>query len=387
MPEGYAVKRKLSHSIGRAGLLGRWREWRNRLLAQAGFQRWAAGFPMTRPVASRRARALFDLVAGFVYSQVLFACVRLGLLPMLADGPLDVPAVARRVALPEAGALRLLRAAATLDLVEPRAGGLYGLGAQGAALLGNPGISAMVEHHAMLYADLADPVALLRGEGGPTELSRYWSYAVADRAAGLSEEQVAAYSELMSASQALVAGDILDAYSLKRHSCLLDVGGGEGNFLRAAGERWPRLRLMLFDLPSVAERARERLSRAGLGDRATAIGGDLFHDNLPRGADLISLVRVVHDHDDHAAAAILRGVRRTLPPGGTLLLAEPMSATPGAEPVGDAYFGFYLLAMGSGRPRTPRELFRMLSDAGFQEIRLRRTRRPMLTRLVTARTT
>ena len=39
-----------------------------------------------------------------------------------------------------------------------------------------------------------------------------------------------------------------------------------------------------------------------------------------------------------------------LPPGGTLLLAEPMAGTPGAEPVGDAYFGFYLLAMGSGRP-------------------------------------
>jgi demethylspheroidene O-methyltransferase len=144
---------------------------------------------------------------------------------------------------------------------------------------------------------------------------------------------------------------------------------------------------MLFDLPPVAERGRERLFQAGLGDRADAIGGDLFRDSLPEGADLISLVRVIHDHDDDAAAAILRGARAALPPGGTLLLAEPMAATPGAEPVGDAYFGFYLLAMGSGRPRTPRELFRMLADAGFREIRLKRTRRPMLTRLVTARAT
>jgi demethylspheroidene O-methyltransferase len=32
-----------------------------------------------------------------------------------------------------------------------------------------------------------------------------------------------------------------------------------------------------------------------------------------------------------------------------------MSETPGAEPVGDAYFGLYLLAMGSGRTRPPRE--------------------------------
>ena len=31
------------------------------------------------------------------------------------------------------------------------------------ALIGNPAIGAMIEHHAMLYDDLRDPVALLRG--------------------------------------------------------------------------------------------------------------------------------------------------------------------------------------------------------------------------------
>lgn len=387
MTEASAVRKPVSEPRGRPGLRERWRDWRNRLLARGDFQRWAAGFALTRPVAERRARALFDLVAGFVYSQVLFACVRLGLLEMLDAGPLDLPTLARRLALPEDGALRLLRAAATLDLVEPRPGGRYGLGAQGAALLGNPGISAMVEHHAMLYRDLEDPLALLRGEVAATELSRFWSYAGAEGSSGFSGEQVAAYSELMSASQSLVAGDILDAYPMKGHRRLLDIGGGEGRFLRSAGERWPGLRLMLFDLPPVAERARARLTEAGLGERAATFGGDLFRDPLPAGADLISLVRVIHDHDDAAAAAILRAAHAALAPEGTLLLAEPMSATPGAEPVGDAYFGFYLLAMGSGRPRTPEELFGMLADAGFRQIRLRRTRRPMLTRLITANAT
>ena len=62
-----------------------------------------------------------------------------------------------------------------------------------------------------------------------------------------------------------------------------------------------------------------------------------------------------------------------------------MSETRGAEPVGDAYFGLYLLAMGSGRPRPPRELKAMLRAAGFTDIRLVRTRRPMQTRLMVAR--
>ncbi|MFD0938388.1 methyltransferase, partial [Methylobacterium trifolii] len=74
-----------------------------------------------------------------------------------------------------------------------------------------------------------------------------------------------------------------------------------------------------------------------------------------------------------------------LPPGGSLVLAEPMAGTPGAEPVGDAYFGFYLLAMGSGRPRRVEELRAMLAEAGFAQMREIRTRRPLLTRLLIAR--
>ena len=108
-------------------------------------------------------------------------------------------------------------------------------------------------------------------------------------------------------------------------------------------------------------------------------------DALPTGADVISLVRVVHDHDDAVALGLLRATPQALPEDGVLLLAEPMSGTSGAEPIGDAYFGFYLLAMGSGRPRTPERLRTMLASAGFSRSKLLATRRPMLTRLMLAR--
>jgi demethylspheroidene O-methyltransferase len=114
------------------------------------------------------------------------------------------------------------------------------------------------------------------------------------------------------------------------------------------------------------------------------VGGDFHVDPLPTGADVISLVRVIHDHEDAAALAILRAVRRALPPDGTLLLAEPMSGTAGAEPVGDAYFGFYLLAMGQGRPRTPAALGALVRSAGFQPPRLVPTHMPLQVRLLVA---
>ena len=368
------------------GQFDRWHAWRDRLLASPRFQRRAAAFALTRPVARRHARELFDLVAGFVYSQVLLACVQLRLFEILAEGPQTAERLAERLALPHDATERLLAAAVSLRLVERRRGARYGLGELGAPMVGNTAVAAMVGHHAALYADLADPVALLRaGAGRDSALAHYWPYADAAAQPGVSDERVATYSTLMSASQPLVADEILDAYSLRAHRCLLDVGGGDGTFLARAAQRAPALRLMLFDLPPVAERARARFTAAGLADRASAVGGSFLHDALPTGADIASLVRVIHDHDDAAAMTILRAVRSALPADGRLLLAEPMAGTKGAEPMGDAYFGFYLLAMGRGRPRTAAELGAMLRAAGFEAVRVLPTRMPLQTQLLTAR--
>ncbi|TXN22243.1 methyltransferase [Methylobacterium sp. WL9] len=363
----------------------RWLAFRNGRIASPAFQRWATGFPLTRGIARRNTRALFDLCAGFVYSQVLFACVRLDLFRMLEPGPQGLGDLARRLGLPRERAERLLKAAASLKLVSALPDGRYALADLGAALIGNPSVAAMIEHHAMLYADLADPVALLRGEAGSTRLAEYWLYADHARLGAAGDESVAAYSGLMSASQALVAEDVLDAYPLDDHACLMDVGGGEGAFSAAAARRHVSMKLKLFDLPPVAARAARRLAELGLSGRVDCLGGSFHGGALPTGADVISLVRIVHDHDDSAAAALLRAAHSALPPGGTLLIAEPMAGTPGAEPIGDAYFGFYLLAMGSGRARTATELQDMLTAAGFAEIHEIRTRRPLLTRLITAK--
>ena len=161
-----------------------WRErllaWRNRLVADPKFQRWAASFPLTRPIARRRARQLFDLCAGFVYSQILDAFISLNVAEILFEGPATTSELARRLSLSPDRTLTLLRATSALGLtmtLRPVNGeDRFALGELGAALLGNPGVAAMVEHHAMLYADLRDPVALLRGEARETALGGYWPY-------------------------------------------------------------------------------------------------------------------------------------------------------------------------------------------------------------------
>ncbi len=361
----------------------RWTRWRQARLADAGFRRWAAGFPLTRFLARRHAADLFDLVAGFVHAQVLLACLRLGLLDRLRDGPRTTGALARALDLQPRTLERLLMAAAGLGLVVRVDPITWRLGDRGAMLLGLPALTALVEHHGAFYADLADPVALLRAEPGQTRLAAFWTYRDPETGATPDASRTAAYSALMAASQPLVAEQLLDAVALGGHRVLMDVGGGEGAFLLQVAARAPGLQLMLCDLPAVAERARARLAATDAAPRTQVHGVDFLRQPLPRGADVVTLVRVLHDHDDPDALRLLTAVRLSLPAGGRLLVVEPMAGTPGAGGV-DCYFAAYFLCMGRGRLRTPAEMALLLHAAGFGEPREYPTRQPLQARVLSA---
>lgn len=361
------------------------RRYWERLVRQPSFVRWASRFPLTRPIARRRAGDLFDLAAGFVYSQVLSACIQLNLFEIVAENPKTPDQLAPLIGLNREQTEKLLTAACSLNLLKRRAGDRFGLGHLGSAVLANPGVAEMVRHHALFYSDLSDPVRLMREPEMPTNLADFWAYAKAQDKKGLVDDQTRDYSALMAASQAFIADEVLSAFPLTNVGCLLDVGGGEGAFVCEAAKQSTNSQFILFDLPSVAERAQARFETERIADRAKAIGGDFFADSLPKGADAVSFIRVIHDHDDESALRLLASAKRALPPGGTLLLAEPMSGTSGVERMGDAYFAFYLLAMKSGKPRTRQTLSDMLSAVGFQSIRPLATNNPIICSVLVAK--
>ena len=349
-------------------------------LASPAFRAWAARFPLTRPIARRRSRALFDLCAGFAYSQILQSCVELDLFTLLHAGPQTPAALAPRIGLTPERATRLCEAATALKLLRRR-GNAYALGPLGAAMVGNEGVTAMIRHHAILYRDLADPVALFRAEKGGTGLAAYWPYGTTADPAALEAADIATYSALMADSQPLVAAEILAAYDVTRHRSLLDIGGGEGTFLEQAAASRPQAAAQSIRL----YRRSSARARTRLGARVTATGGDMRRDALPIRR------RPPHAHPRHPRSRRLRRhgdpaprPRRDSTHDGTLLLAEPVLDARGAEPVG-AYFTLYLLALGSGRPRCQAELTTMLNEAGFSNVRPARTGNPLITSVLVAK--
>jgi demethylspheroidene O-methyltransferase len=340
-----------------------WLALRNRLIASAEFQQFSLRFPLFRPIARRQSEALFDLVAGFVYSQVMHASVETGLLELLKE-PQSAEALARRMGWPPTELQLLLNAASSLGLVEQRSDRTYCLGFRGAALAAHPWIAKFIGHHDRFYADLADPVRLLKGEVQETQLRKFWNYH-SDNA------EAAAYTRLMAASQEAVSEEILVAHDFSRYRSILDVGGGDGSFLRRIAGRYPQISLTLFDLPQV-------VALAGNPQPFTAVPGHFLHDPLPRGADCVTLVRVVHDHDDGTVSSLFDRLRQANDTGTTLLIAEPMKDRRTSRRVTDAYFDLYFAAMGSGRTRSAREIAALARPAGWGSPRFRQTRLPLV---------
>ncbi|MEL7542972.1 MAG: methyltransferase [Pseudomonadota bacterium] len=368
------------------GALGdRIRRVYGRQLMNARTQSRLAEFPLTRAVSKGKARKLFDVCAGFVYSQVLKAIVELEVIELLVSEPMQSRDIAARLSLPRDRAERLLDAGVALNLFYLQSDGHYAVGELGAALIGCPGTLEMVRHHALLYDDLRDPVALLKSETPDTTVSKFWTYGSHDDARSLSDEDIETYSGLMAASIPPIADEVLGAYAFHSDDMLLDVGGGNGMLASIVARRAPHLKVATFDLPAVAPLAEARFRAQGQASRSQVFSGDFTQDEIPRGADVISLVRILLDHDDATVLKLLRRVRDALPRGGTVLIAEHMSGSRGAERTGDAYFGFYLLAMGRGRPRTPKQICNLLERAGFTAVRKVSSARPIFATVVLGR--
>ena len=356
--------------------------WLTRLALSPRFHAISQRIPGLRHISRHEGQALFDTLSGFVQSQVLMILVELDVLALLRKGPMRIPALAHAVGLGPDRTVILMQAAAALKLVRRGRADDWHLAPRGAAFLTVPGLAAMVRHHRVLYRDLADPTAFLRGETTP-ELAGFWPY-VFGAGAAADPQTAATYSQLMADSQGLVAADTLAVVDLSGVRNLMDVGGGTGAFLTAVGQAVPGPALTLFDLPAVVPGATARFAEAGLTARAQIIAGSFRDHPLPHGADAISLIRVLYDHADSTVAALLAAVHAALPVGGRLVISEPMSGGQTPDRATDVYFAFYTLAMGTGRTRSATEIANFVKKAGFADICRHSSQRSYVTQVVTA---
>ena len=92
----------------------------------------------------------------------------------------------------------------------------------------------------------------------------------------------------------------------------------------------------------------------------------------------------MYDHDDEVVFALLKKVYNALPNNGRIIISEPMSGGQKPTRPGDSYFGFYTMAMTTGRPRSAEMHEENLYEAGFTNIKKYKGTREFITKIMTA---
>ena len=358
------------------------------MIASSRFQSSVAAVPFLRSIARKDGEKLYDIVAGFVYSQTLLALVELDIICELFRNNLTAKEIASKCDIEPKKAKILCQSGVAIQLlvrIETDEAGnpSYGLSRLGAAVVGVPGLQEMIKHHRLFYEDLSDPVGLLKSQVS-TNMSKYWPYVLGKiEASEIKHSAAVMYSRLMETSQQLVAEETLRIINFSGVECLLDVGGGTGAFLLHVNKKYPHINYCLFDLPPVIEQAKKEFSFRKEKIKINFFAGSFIKDSLPGDMDTISLIRVLYDHNDELVGAILRKVFFSLIPGGKIIISEPMSGGSSPQRAGDAYFGFYTMAMSTGKPRDLETHAKLLSEAGFKKIKKHTGSRPFITSVIT----
>ncbi|MDE1943383.1 MAG: class I SAM-dependent methyltransferase [Betaproteobacteria bacterium] len=105
----------------------------------------------------------------------------------------------------------------------------------------------------------------------------------------------------------------------------LDLGCGNGWYLRALARHYPRLRGLGLDgfAENVAQ-ARARAQAEGLAARLQFEQGDIHDFTLEEPADLIAMNRALHHVWERGRPEIFRWLRDNLKPGGHAVIWEPV---------------------------------------------------------------
>lgn len=318
---------------------------------------------------------LMRLILGGMAAQVPRAFVDLGVADRMGAGTHRPEALAGDLGLHAPSLARLLAAAATLDLAAAEPDGRFRLTAMGMGLRrdvagGLGAVASMYAAESFWKTAFGLPGSVRSGRTAIDGADRSFDLYAQDPALA------AGFDAAMTAMSDWIGPQVAAAYPFE--GLCVDVGAGQGRLMGHVLQAHPAARGIVFDLPPVAAKARTYIAGLGLSDRCEVAEGDLF-ETVPAGGDLYLLSAVIHDWDDAAAVKALRSCRHAMRPDGRLLVIERvLSDAPAATRTdqSDALTDLLMMVRNGGRERTAPAYGALLSQAGFDMLRVIPTEGP-----------
>ena len=319
--------------------------------------------------------AMVELITATWLSQAVTVAAELRIADVLAEKPMGIDDLARKVdANPDALA-RLLRALIGRGIFRQRRDGRYDL-------------TPLAK---TLRTDTPDSMAAFARFVGSPEDREHWSHCIDAIRTGesvvpklrgmpafdwaMSDPELSeVFNQAMTNFTELALAAVLAAYDFTGHRTIVDVAGGHGRLLAGMLSATPTAQGVLFDLPQVVAGAEPLLRKHRVFDRVSIVGGSFF-ESVPEGGDLYVLKNIIHDWSDDKALQILKTVRAAAAAGSQLLLVESLIPRHDRE-FATKWLDLEMLVANSGRERTAAEYRELLRDAGFEMTRVVPTASP-----------
>lgn len=178
-------------------------------------------------------------------------------------------------------------------------------------------------------------------------------------------DTAAMFDRAMASASSTTNAAVVEAYDFSHLGTLVDVAGGTGSALCSILKTAPDLRGIVFDLPHVAQRAREFIATQGLANRCEFAGGSFF-EGVPAGAGAYFMKHILHDWGDAECSEILGACRKAMSGEARLLICERI-VPPGNEPSSAKLIDLHMMMTNhGGKERTEQEYRDLLAAAGFR---------------------
>jgi hypothetical protein len=188
--------------------------------------------------------------------------------------------------------------------------------------------------------------------GSDVEKTRNFVYGMHNRALGI--------------ASAVVAG--LDLQGRRR---MLDVGGGPGTYSILLVRKTPGLRSTVFDLPPVAQIAKEIIASCNCSDRIDVAPGDYLLDSFAEGNDVVLMSGMMHREVEEKCRLLLTKAGSSLVAGGMVIVTDVMfdDVAKTSPPLAALFALNMMLTSEQGSTHSRPEMLQWMADAGFTNLK------------------
>ncbi|MFI5152254.1 MAG: methyltransferase [Chitinophagales bacterium] len=304
-----------------------------------------------------------QMIFGCVITQAIHVAAKLNIADLLAvHGPMDCSALAKASGAHEESLYRLMRALASAGIFSVGENGKFSMTPLAEHLRAdNPESSkAMAIAIGNVFYKAYDELlySVQTGDGG---FKKAFDVPVFEYLSNHPEDG-RTFDRMMTDIHGGETEPMVNTYDFSAFTTIVDVGGGNGEVISAVLNKNPGAKGILFDLPDVIERSRDKIMARAMGDRCKIVPGNFF-ESVPK-ADAYILRHIVHDWSDDDTVTILSNCRKSMNPGGKVLVVEA-AIQPGNEPSPFKMLDLSMLLVG-GKERTREQFQKVFANAGLK---------------------